>query len=130
VLFTAHSVPERTLVDGDPYPSQVASSATLIAAAAGVTEFSVAWQSAGRTPEPWIGPALDDTLRDLGTAGVSAVVVCPVGFVADHLEILYDLDIEARAVAGSSGLRFARTASLNDDPAFIEVLAHAVRAAS
>ncbi len=130
VAFTAHSVPERTVADGDPYPTQVAASASLIAAAADVEDFSVAWQSAGRTPEPWIGPALADTLRELGASGAWGVVVCPVGFVADHLEVLYDLDIEARAVAESAGVRFARTTSLNSDPGFIRVLADSVKGAA
>jgi len=91
------------------------------------SSWSIAWQSAGRTPEPWIGPDVGDEVRRLGAAGgVAAVVVCPIGFVADHLEVLYDLDIEVAAVAAECGLRYARTASLNDDPAFIEVLAGAV----
>ena len=87
----------------------------------------MAWQSAGRTPEPWLGPDVREAMRALAEAGaVDRVVICPVGFVADHLEVLYDLDIEAAAVAHSGGLRYARTASLNDDPGFIDALADAV----
>jgi ferrochelatase len=130
VVFTAHSVPERSLAGGDPYLAQVAESAALVAAAAGVDDFTVAWQSAGRTPDPWVGPALPDVLGDLAAAGVAGVVVCPIGFVADHLEVLYDLDIEARAAAEGLGLQFARTPSLNDDPRFVRVLADAVVAAA
>jgi ferrochelatase len=128
VVFTAHSVPERSLAGGDPYPAQVAESASLVAAAAGVDvgDFTVAWQSAGRTPDPWVGPALADALGDLAATGAAGVVVCPIGFVSDHLEVLYDLDIEARAAAGHLGLAFSRTPSLNDDPRFVRVLADAV----
>ena len=82
----------------------------------------VGWQSAGRTPEPWIGPDLLVMLRELAAEGTNRVVVCPVGFVADHLEVLYDLDIEARAVADQVGLAFARTESLNAAPAFVRAL--------
>ena len=96
----------------------------------GSADWSVAWQSAGRTPEPWLGPDIRDEVRRLAAEGeTDAVVVCPIGFVADHLEVLYDLDIELAGVASSVGLAYARTASLNDDPAFIEVLADVVTAA-
>lgn len=129
VFFTAHSLPERVRRAGDAYPEQVAESARLIAEAAALSDasWSVAWQSAGRTPEPWLGPDVRDEVQRLAAEGVvEGVVVCPVGFVADHLEVLYDLDIEAAAVVAKCGLRYARTASLNDDPKFIEVLASAV----
>ena len=129
VVFTAHSLPERVRTAGDPYPAEVAESAELIARAAGLAGWEVAWQSAGRTPEPWIGPDLLEVVRQLAAGGVGAVVVCPVGFVADHLEVLYDVDVEARAVAESAGIRLARTDSLNDDPAFLDVLARVVVAA-
>jgi ferrochelatase len=129
VFFTAHSLPARVRDAGDTYPEQLAESARLVAEAAGLrgSSWSVAWQSAGRTPEPWLGPDVRDEVRRLAADGViEAVVVCPIGFVADHLEVLYDLDIELAAVAAECGLRYARTASLNDDPAFIQVLAGAV----
>jgi ferrochelatase len=131
VLFTAHSLPERIRQTGDTYPEQLAESARLVANAAGLDEWLVAWQSAGRTPEPWLGPDVRDEVRRLGTDGeTDAVVVCPIGFVADHLEVLYDLDIEVARVAAESGLAYTRTASLNDDPVFIEVLADLVMAAA
>jgi protoporphyrin/coproporphyrin ferrochelatase len=132
VLFTAHSLPARVREAGDTYEEQVEESARLVAeeGGLGVSSWSVAWQSAGRTPEPWIGPDVRDEVRRLGAAGgVAAVMVCPIGFVADHLEVLYDLDVEVAAVAADCGLRYARTASLNDDPAFVAVLADAVVAA-
>lgn len=129
VLFTAHSLPARILDSGDPYPDQLAESAEAIASRAGVESWRLAWQSAGRTPEPWLGPDLLDVLRELSGRGVEAVVVCPQGFTSDHLEVLYDIDIEARGVAGECGLRLERTASLNDDPALIAALAAAVLAA-
>jgi ferrochelatase len=89
----------------------------------------VAWQSAGRTADPWIGPDLLEEIRRVAGEGAGAVAVCAVGFVSDHLEVLYDLDIEAAAVAESVGVAFARTPSLNDDPAFLDVLAGVVSGA-
>jgi protoporphyrin/coproporphyrin ferrochelatase len=134
VLFTAHSLPERVVAAGDPYPDQVEDSATQVAEAAGLgadgVRWSVAWQSAGRTPEPWIGPDLLSELRRLAGEGADAVVVCPIGFVADHLEVLYDVDIEAQQVAREVGLRLARTESLNEDPRFCAILAGVVAAAA
>ena len=88
---------------------------------------TTAWQSAGRTADPWWGPPIEELIRDLGDAGAPAVIVCSVGFVADHLEILYDLDIGARAIAEERGMAFARTAMPNADPAFIAMLADVVR---
>ncbi len=127
VVFTAHSVPRRVVAGGDRYPEHVERSASLVAESARVGDWRVAWQSAGRTPEPWVGPDLSETLRGLPSEGVSSVVVCPVGFVADHLEVLYDLDIEARALAEEAGLVFARTPSVNDDRRFLRALADIVR---
>jgi protoporphyrin/coproporphyrin ferrochelatase len=130
VVFTAHSLPERVRAAGDPYPEQLEESARLVATEAGLTDWLVAWQSAGRTPEPWLGPDVRDEVRRLAAEGeTDAVVVCPIGFVSDHLEVLYDLDIELSGVASTVGLAYARTASLNDDPAFIEVLADVVTVA-
>jgi ferrochelatase len=126
VLFTAHSLPERIRDMGDTYPEQLEASARLVADAAGLSHWSVAWQSAGRTPEPWLGPDVRDVITALGTDGVTDVVVCPIGFVSDHLEVLYDIDVEAAAVADAAGVTLRRTASLNDDPRFIAVLADAV----
>jgi ferrochelatase len=131
VIFTAHSLPERIRESGDTYPDQVAESAELVARRAGLEDWVVAWQSAGRTPDPWLGPDVRDVVRQWGAgAGAGAVVVCPIGFVADHLEVLYDLDVEVAHVAAEAGLGYVRTASLNDDPAFIEVLADLVTGAS
>ena len=131
VIFTAHSLPERIRDSGDTYPEQVAESAELVGRRAGLEGWSVAWQSAGRTPEPWLGPDVRDVVRQLGAgAGTDSVVVCPIGFVADHLEVLYDLDIEVSRAAAEAGLEYARTASLNDDPAFVGVLADLITAAA
>jgi ferrochelatase len=127
VIFTAHSLPARVREGGDTYPEQLEESARLVAEAAGLDEWSVAWQSAGRTPEPWLGPDVRDEVRRLASEGAAdAVVLCPIGFVADHLEVLYDLDVEVADVAADAGLAYARTASLNDDPAFIAALAGVV----
>jgi ferrochelatase len=130
VVFTAHSVPIAAIDKGDPYREEVGESAAMIAARAGLEHWRVAWQSAGRTDDEWLGPNLLDEIRSIGVEGAPAVMVCPVGFVSDHMEVLFDLDIEAAAVAHSAGVAFARTASLNDDPAFVAVLANAVRAAA
>jgi ferrochelatase len=126
VLFTAHSLPARILETGDPYPEQLKATAAAVAEHEGVTRWRVAWQSAGRTPEPWLGPDVLEVLDELAAANVPGVLVCPAGFVSDHLEILYDLDIEARTRAEGLGLAFARTPSLNDDPKLCAALAGAV----
>jgi ferrochelatase len=127
VIFTAHSLPERIREIGDTYPEQLAESARLVANAAGLDEWQVAWQSAGRTPEAWLGPDVRDVVRRLAADGrTNGVVVCPIGFVADHLEVLYDLDVDLAEVAAAGGLAYARTASLNDDPVFVRVLADLV----
>jgi ferrochelatase len=132
VFFTAHSVPLRALAEGDPYSDQVAESASDITGLLGLDAtpgmtWSVAWQSAGRTPDPWIGPDLLTEIRRVAAEGFRQVVVCPVGFVSDHLEVLYDLDIEALEVARSLGMTLTRTSSLNDDPRFLDILAGVVR---
>jgi protoporphyrin/coproporphyrin ferrochelatase len=130
VIFTAHSLPERIRETGDTYPEQLTESARLVAIAAGLDDWLVAWQSAGRTPEPWLGPDVRDVVRDLAADdGTDAVVICPIGFVADHLEVLYDLDVEAAAIATTGGLGYARTTSLNDDPVFIAALTDLIVAA-
>jgi ferrochelatase len=127
VLFTAHSLPSWIVARGDPYPEQLQETATATAQLAGVDDWAVAWQSAGRTADPWIGPDVCEVIRHLGVrADHDAVLVCPAGFVSDHLEILYDLDIQARDVAAQAGLRFARTALPNADAEFVSVLADIV----
>ncbi len=130
VIFSAHSLPERILADGDSYPDQLRASAERAAGLAGILSWDVAWQSAGRTAEPWIGPDILRVLREKRAAGITDVVSCPIGFVADHLEVLYDIDVEAQGVAREIGLNLVRTRSLNDDPDFIAVLADVVVAHS
>jgi len=130
LLVTAHSLPVRVVADGDPYVDQLRRTAELLAAAAGLERWEIGWQSAGRTPEPWLGPDILDRLRALPAEGVRAVVVCPAGFTSDHLEVLYDLDIEARRVAADAGVAFARTASLNSEPRMCAALADLVVRAS
>jgi ferrochelatase len=134
VLFTAHSVPQRIIDGGDPYPDELRSTAEAVAAKLGLTEgddWSIAWQSAGRTPEPWIGPDILEVIEELGTggsesSGVAGVIVSAVGFVADHLEVLFDLDIEASQRAEQVGLAFDRTACVNDEPSIMAALARRV----
>ena len=132
VLFTAHSLPERIIAAGDAYPDELRSTAEAVAGRLGLTEgaeWQIAWQSAGRTPEPWLGPDVLTVLDELGAEpDVDGVVVSAVGFVADHLEVLYDLDIEAAARAAEHGLAFGRTACVNDDAAVMAALARRVHA--
>jgi ferrochelatase len=129
VVFTAHSLPERILADGDPYRDQLLETSRLVAERAGLERWSFAFQSASPTGEPWLGPDVLDELERLHADGVRKVLVAPVGFVSDHLEILWDLDIEAREKADELGLELSRIESLNDDPAFIRALAGVVRRA-
>jgi ferrochelatase len=126
VVFTAHSLPQRILAVGDAYPGELRATAEAVARSAGLTRWSIAWQSAGRTPEPWIGPDILEVLTKIAGAGASGVVVCPAGFVADHLEVLYDLDIEAAETARALGLPFARTVAPNADPVLAATLADVV----
>ncbi len=127
VIFSAHSLPQKILQNDDPYVQQVEDSARLIAAAAKLQHFAVGWQSAGRTPDPWIGPDVCDLTRQLWQApGYRTFVYCPIGFVADHLEVLYDNDIECRAVTDELGGSYRRPAMPNTDPSFIECLADVV----
>ena len=126
VLFTAHSLPERVL-DGDPYPGELRTSAEAVASLAGLAPWygwALAWQSAGRTPEPWRGPDVADVIRDLGATGrAEGVLVCPQGFVSDHLEVLYDLDVDARRVVVDRGGAAERQAALTGHPAVMAALA-------
>lgn len=135
VLFTAHSLPQRIIDAGDPYPAELRSTAVAVAAKVGLTEntqWSIAWQSAGRTPEPWIGPDILDVIDQLATQShpAAGVLVSACGFVADHLEVLFDLDIEASHRAEQHGLAFARTECVNDNGAIMNALAHRVHAAN
>lgn len=130
VVFSAHSLPERILSAGDPYGVQCLQTARLVAERAGLPaeRWSWSYQSAGRTPEPWAGPDLGDHLEELAAEGVRDVVSVPVGFVCDHVEILFDIDLRARAIADGLGIRLERPSALNADPVFIEALADLVRA--
>lgn len=125
-VFSAHSLPERILAEGDRYPDEVAETARLVARQLGLDHFRTGWQSAGRTPEPWLGPDLLELFAQLRDEGFDGVVVCPAGFTSDHLEVLYDLDIEAGARARDLGIAFVRTRSLNDDPAIARLLARRI----
>jgi len=139
VLFTAHSLPTRVVEDGSlrcktctcddecRYRGGLQETADLVADALGLASYGIAWQSSGRTPDPWWGPPVEESILEAAAMGHPAVVVCSAGFVADHLEILYDLDIEARSVAEGAGIRFARTEMPNDDPAFLDALAEVLR---
>jgi protoporphyrin/coproporphyrin ferrochelatase len=129
VVFTAHSLPARILEEGDPYRDELLSTATAVAAELGLDDWSFSFQSESSTGEPWLGPDILDHLADLKGRGVERVVICPVGFVADHLEILWDLDTEARERAAELGMALERIEMPNDDPEFVRVLAGIVRRA-
>ena len=124
VFFTAHSLPERIVRDGDPYDMRLLDSCRLVAEGMDLPPWQFAYQSQSRTGEPWLGP---DVLEAVESSAARRVLVCPIGFVADHLEILYDLDVEAQEFARERGLEIRRTASFNDRPAFIDALAAVVR---
>jgi ferrochelatase len=129
VVFTAHSLPERILAMGDPYKDELLETSRLVAERASLERWSFAFQSASETGEPWLGPDILEELDDLHARGVRKVLVAPVGFVSDHLEILWDLDIQARERASELGLDLDRIESLNDDQEFIRALALLVRSA-
>ncbi len=125
VVFTAHSLPARIVDAGDRYPDELGATAAAVAARLGLADWSLGWQSAGRTPEPWLGPDVLAIIDEVA-GHVPGLLVCPCGFVADHLEVLYDLDIEAGQRAADAGLPFARTRSMNADPAVLAALADRV----
>jgi ferrochelatase len=129
VVFTAHSLPARIIDEGDPYRDQLLETARLVADTAGVDDWSFSFQSESPTGEPWLGPDILDHLADLSDQGVADVLVCPIGFVSDHLEIRWDIDTEAQERADELGLRLERIEMPNADPAFISVLAEIVRGA-
>jgi ferrochelatase len=122
VVFTAHSLPARVIDAGDCYAQEVNETAAGVAARAGISSFHLAYQSAGRTPEPWIGPEVGDLIRECAGRGARAFLVAPVGFVCDHTEILFDIDIQAKDAAYSCGATLRRTESLNTSPVFIAML--------
>ncbi len=129
VVFSAHSLPVRILKTGDPYQDQLFETARLVAARAGLPDSQWSWsyQSAGRTPDPWLGPQIEAYIPELAAKGIHNVVSVPVGFTADHVEILYDIDIKAQNAAREHGVRLERPPALNDDPLYIETLADLVR---
>ena len=127
IVFTAHSLPARAIAGGDLYATEVAATAAAVAARADVGAYSLAYQSAGRTPEPWIGPDIGDLVREQASKGARRFFVVPVGFVCDHTEILFDIDTQAKAAAESCGATLRRTESLNTSPTFIAMLEDLVR---
>lgn len=129
VVFSAHSLPVRILKMGDPYDSQLRETAQLVAKRAGLRDDQWSWsyQSAGRSPEPWLGPQLEEYIPELATKGIRNIISIAVGFVCDHVEILYDIDLEAQAAAREHGVRLERPPALNTDPLFIQELADVIR---
>ena len=128
VVFTAHSLPKRVIDGGDVYASEVAATAKGVAALAGVSQYEIAYQSAGRTPEPWIGPDLSEFIAARAADGQRAFLVVPIGFVCDHTEILFDIDVQATRAAAEAGATLRRTESLNTSSTFIAALESIVRA--
>jgi protoporphyrin/coproporphyrin ferrochelatase len=129
IIFTAHSLPARALDGGDPYEDQLLETSRLVAEAAGISDWSFSYQSESATGEPWLQPDLLDHLETLHERGVGAVLVCPIGFVSDHLEIRWDIDVEAAERAAALGMRLERIAMPNAESEFIAVLAAIVRRA-
>jgi len=128
VVFTAHSLPVRIIEGGDTYADEVAATARGVAGLAGIGRFDIAYQSAGRTPEPWIGPDLSELITSRAAGGARGFLVVPVGFVCDHTEILFDIDVQAARAARHAGATLRRTESLNTSATFISALAEIVRA--
>jgi protoporphyrin/coproporphyrin ferrochelatase len=130
VVFSAHSLPTRILKMGDPYDAQLRETAQLVASRANLTNDRWSWsyQSAGRSPEPWLGPQLEDHLPALAEQGIRNVISIPIGFVSDHVEILFDIDIEAQKIAHELGMRLVRPPALNDDPLYLEALVDLIQA--
>ncbi len=126
VIFSAHSLPERLKKMGDPYDDQLQDNAQLLANRLGHIDWMFSYQSAAHTGEPWLGPQLEDVVVELARSGYKNALVVPIGFVCDHVEILYDIDIEARQLAQENGLRLERTESMNSNPLFIAALADAI----
>jgi len=127
IVLTAHSLPKRVIDSGDVYATEVAETARGVAAQAGITAFDIAYQSAGRTPEPWIGPDLSELITTRAAEGARAFLVVPIGFVCDHTEILFDIDVQAANAARNAGASLRRTESLNTSPTFIAALESIVR---
>ncbi len=130
VIFSAHSLPERIVASADPYPEELRGSAEEVARRAKLSDWRLAYQSAGATPEPWLGPDAGTVMTELAKAGNDAVLLVPIGFVCDHVEILYDIDVEYQALAKRLGIQLERTKSLNDDPGLVAAVADVVRTAA
>ena len=132
VILSAHSLPVRIIKMGDPYDTQLRETARLVAERAGLPaeRWSWSYQSAGRSPEPWLGPQIQDHIPALAEQGIRDIISIPVGFVSDHVEILYDIDIQAQAVAKELGVRLERPPALNDDPLFIGTLVQEIKRAA
>jgi protoporphyrin/coproporphyrin ferrochelatase len=130
VIFSAHSLPQKIVAAGDPYPQEFRSSAEAVAAKLRLATWRLAYQSAGATPEPWLGPEAAEVITELARAGHSGVLLVPIGFVCDHVEILYDVDVEYQALAKRLGVQLERTASLNDNPGLIAAVAAVARGAA
>lgn len=129
VVFTAHSLPERIIQDGDPYMHQLMETSGLVALDSGIKSWEFAFQSAGRTSEPWLGPDISEALERLTRENRRSVLICVAGFLSDHLEVLYDIDIEAADIAKKSGIHLERIEMLNDSPLLTAVLDDLVKAA-
>jgi ferrochelatase len=129
IVFTAHALPQRAIDAGDPYADEVEATARKVADRAGLTRYRLAYQSAGRTPEPWIGPTLDRVIDECAAGGARKFLVVPIGFVCDHTEILFDIDVQAAQTARQRSASLRRTESLNTSPLFIAALEALVRAA-
>jgi len=127
VLFTAHSLPEKALTNGDPYDREVRGTAALLASRLGLRNWEFAYQSQGMTSDAWLGPTVESCLDRYGADGVREVVVDPIGFVCDHVEVLFDIDILFRDYAAERGIRLSRPESLNDSPLFTRALAEVAR---
>jgi ferrochelatase len=130
VIFTAHSLPEHILASADPYPEELRASAEAVARRAELSDWRLAYQSAGATSDPWLGPDAGDVMTELAKAGSEAALLVPIGFVCDHVEILYDIDVEYQSLAKRLGIQLERTPSLNDDPGLVAAVADVVRKAA
>ena len=126
VVFTAHSVPQKTIDEGDSYERQVKETARLVAESMGLTDYEVAFQSQGMTSDPWIGPTVESRIDAIAARGCGHVLLVPVGFVSDHVEVLYDIDLVFREYGMKKGVSVSRSESLNDSPVFIQALASIV----
>jgi len=130
VIFTAHSLPQRILAAGDPYPDELRAGAAAVARRLALTDWRFAYQNAGATADPWLGPDAGDVITELAAAGRNAFLLVPIGFVCDHVEILYDIDVEYQALAERLGVHLERTVSLNDDDGLVAAVADVARTAA